>query len=129
MSESLQEQIEYGSRCMHGTALGTPGGADLMCGLCESGLTEWVPDPKYGLGFTYGDIDPYSMRQQARHSRVSWWGSDDPSIGWALIWEQVKSLSEVTTSEDKTIVNMLRWQAIKIEDGYWVDPDSKEDQS
>ena len=37
--ESLQEQIEYGDRCIHGTNIGTPGGADLMCGACEEGLT------------------------------------------------------------------------------------------
>lgn len=47
--ESLQEQIEYGSYCVHGTALGTPGGADLMCGLCEEGWTWWVESPRYGL--------------------------------------------------------------------------------
>lgn len=48
--ESLREQIEYGGHCSpHGTAIGTPGGADLMCGLCEQGLTRWVPEVRYEL--------------------------------------------------------------------------------
>ena len=47
--ESIREQIEYGTRCVHGIPLGTPGGADLMCGLCEDGLTTWVDDPLYEL--------------------------------------------------------------------------------
>ena len=37
--ESVQEQLEYGDSCMHGTGIGTSGGADLMCHLCESWLT------------------------------------------------------------------------------------------
>lgn len=38
--ESVAEQIEYGMNiCIHGRNLGTPGGADLMCGDCEAGFT------------------------------------------------------------------------------------------
>ena len=38
--ESVAEQIEYGiDICIHGRNLGTPGGADLMCGDCEAGFT------------------------------------------------------------------------------------------
>lgn len=49
MMETLQEQILYGSYCQHGTALGTPGGADLICGMCENGFNRWVMDPQYAL--------------------------------------------------------------------------------
>lgn len=38
--ESIREQIAYGRRCKHGTPVGTPGGADLMCGPCEMGTTD-----------------------------------------------------------------------------------------
>jgi hypothetical protein len=44
MSEELWEQVIYGRHCVHGTPVGTPGGADLMCGLCEDGLDRWVDD-------------------------------------------------------------------------------------
>jgi len=38
-----------GDRCVHGTYIGTPGGADYMCGYCEEGLDFWVEDPSYRL--------------------------------------------------------------------------------
>lgn len=41
--EPLWEQVAYGDHCMHGTAIGTPGGADLMCGPCEMGMTHLTP--------------------------------------------------------------------------------------
>lgn len=96
--ESIREQIEYGSRCVHGTALGTPGGADLMCGACEDGLTWWVESPRYGLfletvstrGITGALVewsDPETadddyLAEIERHIR--WWAdtvaeTDDPS--------------------------------------------------
>jgi hypothetical protein len=31
-----------GGHCVHGTAIGTPGGADLMCGACEDERTNLV---------------------------------------------------------------------------------------
>jgi len=63
--ESLQEQIEYGTWCMHGQPLGTPCGADLMCGLCEDGLTHWVEDPYLTLELTLDG---------ARHRpNTGWW--------------------------------------------------------
>ena len=43
MAETDQEQLEYGNvTCVHGMNLGTSGGADFMCGECESGFTERV---------------------------------------------------------------------------------------
>ena len=43
MSETDQEQLDYGTiTCVHGMNLGTPGGADFMCGMCESGITNLV---------------------------------------------------------------------------------------
>ena len=40
MAETDQEQLEYGNvTCVHGMNLGTSGGADFMCGECESGFT------------------------------------------------------------------------------------------
>jgi len=43
-----------GRYCEHGTYLGTPGGADLMCGACEAGDEEKV---RYAFKITVGD-DP-----------------------------------------------------------------------
>jgi len=40
--ESIEEQVRYGGHCVHGTAIGTPGGADLMCGACEEGYTNLI---------------------------------------------------------------------------------------
>ena len=43
MAETDQEQLDYGNvTCVHGMNLGTSGGADFMCGECESGFTERV---------------------------------------------------------------------------------------
>jgi hypothetical protein len=40
VAETDQEQLEYGNvTCVHGMNLGTSGGADFMCGECESGFT------------------------------------------------------------------------------------------
>lgn len=50
MAESDWEQLAYGNHCKHGTAIGTPGGADFMCGLCEMGFDVWVPEPTFQLG-------------------------------------------------------------------------------
>jgi hypothetical protein len=50
MAESVEEQIEYGGYCStHGNPIGTPGGADIMCHLCEVGFTKWVENPEYTL--------------------------------------------------------------------------------
>lgn len=49
MAETVQEQMEYGSYCKHGTNVGTPGGADLMCHNCEMGYDTWYDDPAWIL--------------------------------------------------------------------------------
>lgn len=49
MAETVAEQLLYGDHCRHGTNIGTPGGADLMCQPCEMGLFRWVNDPLYTL--------------------------------------------------------------------------------
>ena len=41
--EPLWEQVAFGDHCIHGTAVGTPGGADLLCGMCEMGMTHLTP--------------------------------------------------------------------------------------
>lgn len=37
--ETLREQLELGGWCIHGTQVGTPGGADLVCRYCEDNWT------------------------------------------------------------------------------------------
>ncbi len=35
--------------CIHGAYVGTPGGADHICGFCEAGMRTWVEDPTFQL--------------------------------------------------------------------------------
>jgi hypothetical protein len=69
--ESIQEQVEYGGRCQHGTAIGTPGGADLMCGLCEDGFDTWVEDPYFTLTIRTGNGSLYRPQTGFWQSQLS----------------------------------------------------------
>ena len=40
-----------GDHCIHGTYIGTPSGADYICGFCEDGLTRRVSRTVYEFGF------------------------------------------------------------------------------
>ncbi len=128
--ESLAEQVEYGHRCMHGTPLGTPGGADLMCGLCEDGLTEWVDDPQYALSFTYGERDQFIIEESARRSHIRWWASDvendDGEDAFMRIGDMAMNLdgelAKIPHDDTKEFYRNLVWQAVKVCDGYWINP-------
>ena len=87
MSEELWEQVIYGRHCVHGTPVGTPGGADLMCGLCEDGLDRWVDDTwtEHRVWWSWLNVDTATfegdpLRQVHRRSpnppgpdEYAWW--------------------------------------------------------
>ncbi len=118
--ETVAEQIEYGTRCVHGHNVGTPGGADLMCPLCEDGYTKWVEDPSYSLAFTFGDLDEWATRQAALEGYVSWRESEDIDEGMARLRRQVESVFDIDGFED--MMHKFRWQFVKVHNGYWTQP-------
>ena len=71
--ESLREQVEYGNYCIHGTNIGTPGGADLMCGACEDGYTVLHQCPACGqrMWRKYGQRVRHESNASARSKRAS----------------------------------------------------------
>ena len=115
MSESIWEQVVYGDRCMHGTPIGTPGGADLMCGYCEDGYTTWVPERTFELVY-YANVD---------------WPTKFASLG-TDVWENnvfsrvldaIESHAPGATASDwATLMDMgWRWGVQVEREGYWSD--------
>lgn len=122
--ESIREQIEYGTRCVHGIPLGTPGGADLMCGLCEDGLTTWVDDPLYELTLditspTTGTVltDLYQgvgWRASMLHDGPLWRDEVMRSI-----MRQVRKIDALGDQVSDRSTYVLTWYAKVSEPGYW----------
>ena len=95
-----------GDYCVHGVYVGTPGGADYLCGLCEDGLTFFVKRPLYQLGCNLPTGQWYSVGDSF----------DDPSAvplrTFARMRRAMKSLSPIIDS----------WQVKIVSEGYWDDP-------
>lgn len=106
MGEPLHEQIGYGSYCRHGTNIGTPGGADLMCGYCEMGLTKWVADPLYRL-YIHGQV-PIPM--------VSWRLSEINTVLTMSVKRRIVHLKRLGR-----VAAEAQWELemVEIESGYW----------
>lgn len=49
------DELDYGHYCIHGTNIGTPGGTDYLCGLCESGFDTPVSVATYEVGVGVSD--------------------------------------------------------------------------
>ena len=121
--ETLAEQIEYGDHCIHGVNIGTPGGADLMCGLCEDGCNMLHDDPSYTLLLTFGQEAP---EWNGEGLQETWWRlSDlDSLVGAGRVWDKIearaqswqKTLSEILNREDLPV---LFWEARLVDHGYW----------
>lgn len=109
--ETIQEQIEYGSFCKHGTALGTPGGADIMCQLCEIGLDTWVPDPTYRFIMI---LKHNGTSVEVR--RIGPWHESDinTGAGWAKLTRLAEIIQEVPDISDH-----FEFAAEKTSEGYW----------
>ena len=119
MSESLNEQIEYGIHCQHGTALGTPGGADLMCGLCEDGLDVWIDDPRFRLVefVSPGCALPF-LGFEIQQSTLD----EDLSFAWRRLVKAFAPFMEVTDEtwrEMKASGYEFGFQQMR--SGYWTD--------
>ena len=105
-----------GSYCVHNHYIGTPGGADFMCGLCEDGLTYFVSDPAYRLVITVADSSFPS------DSKV--WRSDltDPPRyalkALARLRREMRSVSVIAT--DTVIPVTFRME--EADGGRWEDP-------
>ena len=116
--ESLQEQIEYGRWCEHGQPLGTPGGADLMCGYCESGLTEWVEDRHMTLV-----VDIEGRRFWPKNG--FWLSSlDRPSIATLVQLAKLKKALVFWSGLARDAEGLLAVSLYMVEDrsGYWQEP-------
>jgi hypothetical protein len=97
--ETAQEQATIGGHCIHGTPTGTPGGYDLMCGLCEGGLMDWIESPRYALILAdraFGNVE---------------WGDNTPSVARAC--KSIAKIFAVVT------VDLGEWSARQVADGYW----------
>ena len=116
MAETVEEQMEYGSYCMHGRNLGTPGGADLMCGDCEAGYTHWYDDPQYGLFFGFNQEPISSVGRTWRQSDL------DSGLTWAYISDRVEFTGYDENDDVRQVMRQFQWQVKKINDGYWDTP-------
>lgn len=116
MSESIWEQMAYGDHCVHGTSIGTPSGADLMCGLCESNLTAWVDDPAYELRLRVSGTTIPLRSAVWRESQI---GLADVGqrVGQAIV--NAFRFLRVATID---ISNDVEWCAFKTDSGYWMEP-------
>lgn len=115
MAESVQEQIEYGDHCRHGVAVGTPGGADLMCHYCEMGMNTWVENPRYALYLTFGQEAP--EYNDASLEELSWRGEPDKQtvahiMSTARLWQR-------TVEKLHAGFPTLHFEVRQTEKGYW----------
>lgn len=126
MAEDYEDARRFGTRCLHGTNVGTPGGMDLMCGLCENGLTRWYPDPMYGL----------QMRLLSAAPEMEWWPPlQHISIQQTAVWREsnlsgpnacmtmrrkLSAWSEMFETEGE--LNTLEYRVLQVDEGYWGEP-------
>ena len=116
MAETIEEQIEYGDRCTpHGNPVGTPGGADIMCSLCEGGLTNWVPDQSWVLwiGPKGGQIGFSSFR--FRESEYS-----NPSQTTLRRMVSMKKFLDMFGTEDEALKPFV-YEMHRSNEGYWTE--------
>lgn len=113
MSEELWEQVAYGDHCKHGTSIGTPGGADLMCQWCELGFDTWVDDPRYTL---YLGINQEPDPVWRGIKQMSWRESDIHLTATHYRLEQAADqFSRVAEEAGLT----LHWWVVREDGGYW----------
>lgn len=119
MAEELYEQIAYGDYCRHGVALGTPGGADLICGYCEAGLDIWVDDPKWELWAIFVDGDA----QWPIRIKCSWRESDAHT---SEIRKKVAvAILRTLRAFSSTAWIRIEFEARKGDLGFWTSEDEK----
>jgi len=112
--ESEREQLQYGSTCKHGTSLGTPGGADFMCGYCESGFDYWILDPSFKLGLAFNpDHDGRVPLEPIGYSyRLSDIEGQERALNQLVAVVLVPELKQ-------SFLHNCEFGAIQLDDGYW----------
>ena len=126
--ETVEEQMEYGDHCVHGTNVGTPGGADLMCQLCELGLTEWVEDPllelQVKIHYTTENVEkdiPWSAsRVYPLRIRMSTLLEEFDDTVDKLVQEMARFEDMVCAHE--RVKADPKWRLHPVEKGYWDEP-------
>lgn len=118
--ETRTEQATYGMRCDHGAPLGTPGGYDLTCHLCESGLTHWYADPMYAMQMGLPD------------ENMPWWPElPNMSIATTAMWRAsdltgpnacMTMRRKLQKWDDLLGEGNVEYQVVKIDEGYWGQP-------
>lgn len=112
--ETREEQARYGGHCTpHGIMVGTPGGEDLMCGLCEMGFTNWVPDPSWVLriGPRGGQIGFDSFRFRESEYR-------DPTQATLRRLVRMRKFLMLFGTEDEALKPFV-YEMYQSNDGYW----------
>jgi len=117
MSETVEEQMYYGDHCKHGTNIGTPGGADLMCQLCELGLDTWVANPAYEMMFEITWDDHVLLQPTA--TGVRWRAKDDHDFTLSKIMNLVEEHQRIASESDAVIV--ATYSVEQRDSGYWAE--------
>lgn len=134
--ESIEEQIEYGDYCQpHGNPVGTPGGADIMCQLCEMGMNTWIEDPEYKLQM--GMVKDRIVDPTAELLGIeAYLDDDDPAERWYGVSIGGSIRESQLHSPNRTLVKLLRqlrklseqipyrgyaWWMQQVNSGYWVE--------
>lgn len=124
MSETLLEQIGYGRTCMHGTKIGTLGGVDLLCGMCEAGFTVWVEDPQWAMFIRFGIWDhlEWSAPGRGDQARVHWSESDSPRNAIYRILQEARRIEAIATRHGQEFPQgLVTYGVFKVADGYWAE--------
>jgi hypothetical protein len=126
MAESEWEQLIYGDVCKHGTAIGTPGGADFLCGLCESGMDYWIPEPSFQVFMAFnpdhdGSVPATRWRDRYLLSDVL----SQELIIQSIIQMYVGLMEDPEASDvwEQTLQGM-EWEVKQVADGYWCDKEN-----
>lgn len=117
MAEDMYDQMLYGRRCKHGTNIGTPGGPELLCGYCESGLDTWVPKPWFELWFsaTFDGVEtivPTSTR--------TGWRADDPVT---RVYKAIRKMVDAHQgiADDSPYAVVFTYEVRQMDAGYWAE--------
>lgn len=116
MAESIEDQMYYGDHCKHGTNIGTPGGADLMCHWCEMGMDTWVANPAFEMMFEILWDDHVLLQPTA--TGVTWRANDDVDYTFEKIMKVVEEHQRIA-NESKAVI-VTTYTVVQKDSGYWV---------
>ena len=111
--ESEREQLLYGDRCMHGTNIGTPSGADFLCNYCEDGMTEWHDDPIMEVRFS---VDPMAYPTTLTTFLTSEWKQK-----WSILMREWLKPDCIWTGAEALALNPV-FEVRTLHAGYWEYP-------